>query len=231
MRGNPSLGRRAFIERAGFALAAVASSSLVLPEASQAMPASAKAALATLMAGNARFVADKAECPPLTARRLELADTQSPFAIIVSCSDSRVPVDTVFDQIPGNIFGVREAGNVLGDFGIGSVEYSVAVLKSSLILVLGHTDCGAVKSAIKHVKDGTGYPGQIQTIVNAIVPAVKQTKGVHGNWTENAIAQNVRDNVAKLASHSTIVADAVKAGSLHIAGGIYHLASGKVTLL
>lgn len=231
MRLLPSLPRRSFLARSGLALAALAGSSVALPFEAMAMPDSSKTALEKLMAGNARFVADKAACPPLTARRLELAESQSPFAIVVSCSDSRVPVETVFDQIPGNIFGVREAGNVLGDFGIGSVEYSVAELKSSLILVLGHTDCGAVKSAVKYVKSGTAYPGQIQSIVNAIVPAVKQSKSAPGDWTENAIEQNVRDNVAKLSTHSSIVADAVRAGTLHIAGAIYHLASGKVTLL
>ncbi len=231
MRLLPSLPRRSFLARSGLALAALAGSSVALPLEATAMPDASKTGLERLMAGNARFVADKAVCPPLTARRLELAESQSPFAIVVSCSDSRVPVETVFDQIPGNIFGIREAGNVLGDFGIGSVEYSVAVLKSSLILVLGHTDCGAVKSAVKHVKSGTDFPGRIQSIVNAIVPAVQRSKSAKGDWTENAIEQNVRDTMAKLSSSSAIVAGAVRAGTLHIAGGIYHLASGRVTIL
>jgi carbonic anhydrase len=144
--------RRAFLLQtgAGLTLAATgaASAAPVL-----APPHDASSALAALMAGNARFVADKAACPPLTARRLELAEGQSPFAIIVSCSDSRVPVETVFDQIPGNIFGIRIAGNFMDRGGVGSIEYAVAVLKSPLILVLGHSECGAVKAALAYAKD------------------------------------------------------------------------------
>ena len=104
--------RRAFLlqSAAGLTLAAAATANAA-PVPVQAYNASG--ALDALMAGNARFVADKAICPPLTARRLELAEGQSPFAIIVSCSDSRVPVETIFDQVSGNIFGIRIAGNLL----------------------------------------------------------------------------------------------------------------------
>lgn len=183
------------------------------------------------MAGNARFVADKAECPPLTSRRLELAQGQSPFAIILSCSDSRVPVETIFDQPPGNIFGVRVAGNFVDDSGLGSIEYSIAVLKSSLILVLGHTHCGAVKAAVEYVKNGTKQPSQIQTLVTAISPAAKASKSQSGDWLENAVVRNVRDNLSALRERSPIVADAVKSGALAVAGGVYDLHSGKVSLI
>lgn len=193
------------------------------------MQTHAQSGLDRLLEGNARFVADRAKCPPLTARRLELVDSQSPFAVILSCSDSRVPVDIVFDQEPGNIFGVRVAGNFVDPNGLGSIEYSVAVLKSSLVLVLGHTDCGAVKAAVKYVKDGKPNPGHIQEFVSAVAPAARAAKDQPGDWVANAILQNVHDNVAALASRSTIIADAVKNGSLAIAGGIYDLHSGKVT--
>jgi len=101
--------------------------------------------LAALMAGNARFVAGNPRCVPATARRTELANGQAPFAAVLGCSDSRVPVETIFDHDPGDVFVVRVAGNFVTDTGLGSLEYSVAVLKSELIMVLGHSSCGAVK--------------------------------------------------------------------------------------
>ncbi len=204
---------------------------LAIAAATPPLHASAQQGLDTLMAGNARFVADKAVCPPLTARRLELAEAQHPFAIIVSCSDSRVPVETVFDQVPGNIFGVRIAGNFVDDNGLGSIEYSVAVLKSSLILVLGHTHCGAVKATVQYVKDGTTQPSHIQSLVDAIAPAAKSTKGKPGDWYENATVQNVKNNVSELPARSPIVSKAVAARTLSIAGGVYDLNTGRVTIV
>jgi carbonic anhydrase len=191
----------------------------------------AKQALATLLEGNARFVADRAACPPLTARRLEIARGQKPFAIVVSCSDSRVPVETVFDQIPGNIFGIRVAGNFVDDHGLGSIEYSVASFASSLILVLGHTECGAVKATVGYLKDGKPQPSHIQSLIEAIVPAAKESKSMPGDWVANATVQNVHDNIANLTARSPIVAGAVREGTLSIAGGIYDLQSGKVTIV
>lgn len=221
--------RRSFLAAAGLGIAAAltAESRLVAaplhPEAQKGLDA--------LMAGNARFVADKAVCPPLTARRLELAQAQHPFAIIVSCSDSRVPVETVFDQIPGNIFGVRIAGNFVDDNGLGSIEYSVAVLQSSLILVLGHTHCGAVKATVQYVKDGTTQPSHIQHLVDAIAPAARAAKGKPGDWVENACVGNVKANVATLGSRSPILAKALAARTLSIAGGVYDLETGRVTIV
>lgn len=217
--------RRSFLAASAVTLgAASAAPALALPEHS-------RDALATLLAGNARFVADKAQCPPLTARRLELSEGQSPFAIIVSCSDSRVPVETIFDQIPGNVFGVRLAGNFIDDNGLGSIEYAVAALKSSLILVLGHTQCGAVKAAVQFVKDGSAQPGHIQNLVDAIAPAAKAAKSASGDWLANAIERNVHDNVAAVRARSSIVDEAVKGGRLAIAGGIYDLHTGKVSVV
>ncbi len=228
--GHIPASRRAFLV-AGAALAAgsVAGFSDAV-EAAQLHPA-AQSALDKLMAGNARFIADKAICPPLTARRLELLDAQHPFAIIVSCSDSRAPVETVFDQEPGNIFGVRIAGNFVDDNGLGSIEYGVAALNSALILVLGHTHCGAVKATVQYVKDGTTQPSHIQGLVDAIVPAAKSTKGKSGDWYDNATVQHVKNNVSALASRSPIIAKAIEANTLSVAGGVYHLKTGRVILV
>jgi carbonic anhydrase len=187
--------------------------------------------LERLRSGNARFVSGHPTCRDLSNRRAQLVGGQSPFAIVVSCSDSRVPVETVFDQEPGHIFGVRVAGNFVDPAGLGSIEYSVAVLKSSLILVLGHHECGAVKAAIEYVKDGKTFPGHIQTLAVTLAPSAKKSKSLPGDWLNNAIAQNVRDTVASLPSRSSIVADAVSNGSLQIVGGVYDLKSGVVTFL
>lgn len=187
--------------------------------------------LQTLLDGNARFVADQSLCPPHSVHRMELAQGQEPFAIIVSCSDSRVPTDTVFDQSPGDIFGVRIAGNFVDDHGLGSIEYSVATLKSSLILVLGHTHCGAIKAAVQYVKDGTKPPGQIASLVDELAPSAKATKGSSGDWVENAIEQNVRDTVAALPKRSAIISEAMSKKLLRIAGGVYDLHTGKVRVL
>jgi carbonic anhydrase len=187
-----------------------------------------KEALALLKAGNSRFVAGRSSCGPLTARRMELTQGQSPFAIILSCSDSRVPVETVFDQEPGHIFGIRVAGNFADDNGLGSIEYAVEVLKSSLIMVLGHTSCGAVDATVKYVDKGTTQPGYIQGLVAAIAPAVRSVKADPGNALDSAIVANVKANVAAIPARSEIVAAAVKNRQLRVVGGVYELDTGKV---
>lgn len=230
--------RRSFLARsaAGIAAGALAVPGLTaVADAAGAAPpptaADAKSGLERLLAGNARFVAGHPICAPLTKRRAALAHGQSPYAIVLSCSDSRVPVETVFDEEPGNIFGVRIAGNFLDDNGIGSIEYSVAVLKSTLIVVMGHSECGAVKAAVENVNSGAMPPGHIAGLVRAIAPAAKESQGHAGNWLHNAIVQNVRENVAALPHRSAIVAEAVHGGKLRVVGALYDLASGKVTFL
>jgi carbonic anhydrase len=233
--------REAFLERAGLGLAAAAFAGDALgapaaalaagPSKGPAMAASSPAeALRLLQAGNARFVGGTPECGSLTSRVMELASGQSPFAIVLGCSDSRVPIETIFDQIPGNVFVVRIAGNFLNDDNYGSIEYSVAVLKSKLILVLGHSSCGAVGAAVAFAKDGTTQPGHIASLVTAIAPAAQATRNMPGDWLANAVAENVRRNVAAMTSGSTIIADAVRAGDVEVTGGIYDLHTGRVTL-
>jgi carbonic anhydrase len=232
---SDSYARAAFLRKTSLALGASAVGAMALSKSADAagggppMEAATPAeALEKLKAGNARFAAGKPECAPLTARVAELAGGQNPFAIVLGCSDSRVPVETIFDQVPGNIFVVRVAGNFLTDDGLGSIEYSVAMLKSKLILVLGHSNCGAVSAAVAYVKSGTPQPGHIQDLVTAIEPAAKATKEMHGDWVANAVAENVKRNVAATTQRSRIVAEAVKNGSLHVAGGVYDLHTGRV---
>ncbi len=233
---NRELARRSFLKTAAVGLGAFAAAEELLrpmladaagggPPMAAVTPAEA---IATLKTGNARFASGKPECGPVTARVAELASGQNPFAIVLGCSDSRVPVESVFDQPPGNVFVVRVAGNYLTGDGLGSIEYSVAVLKSKLIVVLGHSSCGAVSAAVSYVEKGTTQPGHIQDLVTAIEPAAKATKGNPGDWVANAVAENVRLNVAAMTSRSQIVADAIHNGSLQVIGAIYDLHTGKV---
>jgi carbonic anhydrase len=229
--------RAAFLKSAGFSLTATtfvagalsAAPALAAPPGGPPSPANTPAqALALLKDGNARFVADRPTVVPLTHRVAELANGQNPFAIVLGCSDSRVPVDTIFDQLPGNVFVVRVAGNFLNDDGLGSIEYGVMVLKSKLIVVLGHSKCGAVGAAVSFVKDGTTQPGNIQKLVTALAPAAQATQGANGDWVANAVAENVKLNVQAMTQRSKIVADAVNAGDVAVVGGIYDLHSGSV---
>jgi carbonic anhydrase len=193
--------------------------------------ATAEQSLQLLKEGNARFVAGESHHEGYTARRLELVAGQSPFAIVLGCSDSRVPIETVFDQLPGNLFVVRVAGNFLDDSGLASIEYSVAVLGSSLIVVLGHSGCGAVDATLQYLRNGTVQPGHIQRLVTAIEPAAAAVRDKDGDWWGNAVAENVRLNVAALTAGSKIVADAVNAGSIRVVGGVYDLHGGKVSFI
>ncbi len=189
----------------------------------------AEQSLQLLKEGNARFVAGESHYEGITARRLELVAGQSPFAIVLGCSDSRVPIETVFDQIPGNLFVVRLAGNFLDDNGLASIEYSVAVLGSSLIVVLGHSGCGAVDATLQYLRNGTVQPGHIQRLVAAIEPAAAAVRDEDGDWWDNAVAENVRLNVEVMTARSAIVAGAVAAGAVRVVGGVYDLHGGKVT--
>jgi carbonic anhydrase len=231
---SDSVGRGKFLRSTGLGLAAAVLVDAEMERAADAAggggPAPAAAspdqALALLKAGNGRFVAGKSTCGPLTARRMELAHGQSPFAIVLGCSDSRVPVETIFDQVPGNIFVIRVAGNFADANGLGSMEYGIAVLKSSLVLVLGHQSCGAVDATLKYVDSGTTQPGHIQGLITAIAPALHK-----GESMEEAVAANVKANVAAIPQQSEIVAAAVKSGQIRVVGGVYDLQSGKVRFL
>ena len=187
-------------------------------------------ALKVLRAGNARFVAGTPNPEPHGPRIAKLADGQSPFAVVLGCSDSRVPVETIFDQAPGDLFVVRVAGNFLNDDNLGTIEFGVEILKASLVLVLGHSKCGAVTAALDYERDGIVQPGYIQSIVNATVPAVRAAHGSNGDWLANAIAQNVALNASALMTRSNIVAAAVEAGNVQVIGGIYDVGTGRVTL-
>ena len=161
-------------------------------------------------------------------RRGELTKSQHPFAIILSCSDSRVPPEIVFDEGLGDLFIVRVAGNVLNNEGLGSIEYGVDVLGARLILVLGHQSCGAVDAAMKTVAAKGKAPGHIQSLVTAIKPVVQSTpKGD----LDTMIKANVKHVVDALRSSTPILKAKVDSGDVQVIGGYYTLDTGAVTFL
>ncbi|MGZ3508618.1 MAG: carbonic anhydrase [Vulcanimicrobiaceae bacterium] len=194
-------------------------------------PISLDAALARLMDGNARFVQDRPTANVHSALRIELASGQSPFAVILGCSDSRVPIETIFDQQPGNLFVVRVAGNIVNIDSLASIEYAVEVLRSMLVLVLGHSSCGAVAAAAQHVEFGTNFNGHIQYLADTIAPAVRKAKMMQGDWLRNAVDENVRQHIAELLDQSSIINEAVARGEVRVAGAVYDLHSGAVELI
>jgi carbonic anhydrase len=185
-----------------------------------------KEALKQLKEGNQRFVGGTSSIQKseYIQRRSELANGQKPFAIVISCSDSRVGPEIVLDQGLGDIFVVRSAGHVVDDIALGSIEYAVEHLGSSLVLVLGHERCGAVAAAVT----GGEAPGHLGAVLNPIKPAVEGAKGQPGDLTENAIRSNVRRVVKQLRESSSTLDENVRTGKLRIAGACYDLDTGLI---
>lgn len=193
---------------------------------------SADSALAELMAGNARFVAGQHQHPGIDVlRRRELAAGQSPFAVILGCSDSRVPPSLVFDRGLGDLFVVRVAGNIADPAGIASIEYAVDHLGSPLIFVLGHEKCGAVDAVLGALGSGHTLPGHLNLLVDAIAPAIKQARAEGGDVLQHAIDDNVKHVVGQLKNSQPLLAPAINDGKAKVVGGIYRLATGKIDLI
>jgi carbonic anhydrase len=182
-----------------------------------------------LRAGNERYLNGKTHKHDFHADRAELALSQHPIAAVLSCSDSRVVPQFVFDQGSGKLFVVRVAGNIATAYGIASLEYAVEYLKTPLIYVLGHTSCGAVDAAIKVVKSGAEFPGELPGLIESIARAVHITESKTGDHLTNAVHENVRLTVAHLANSSQIIQSRMQSGKLRVVGGVYELASGKVS--
>lgn len=187
-------------------------------------------ALQRLEKGNSRFVAGHLSSvtpAAIAASRKKVAQGQKPFAIIVGCSDSRVGPEVIFDQKVGDIFVIRTAGEVVDPVALGSIEYAVAHLGSPLIVVLGHERCGAVAAAVAGAKE----PGHIATVLKAIQPAVKATKGQPGDAVDNAVNAHALDVAGQLLAAGPILKQAVANGTLKIVAARYDLDSGKISLL
>jgi carbonic anhydrase len=183
------------------------------------------AALAELKAGNHRHVAKHYQHPNQTAaRQHELASGQQPHAAVLSCADSRVPPEIVFDRGLGDLFVVRVAGNVAGDPELASLEYAAEHLSVPLVVVLGHQRCGAVTAAV----DGGDAPGHLPALVDLIRPAVDKAKGMSGDRIENTVRVNVQMVVEKLRTSHPVLEELVEKHHLQIVGGVYSLDTGRV---
>jgi carbonic anhydrase len=184
----------------------------------------------SLMAGNERFVAGKPRSRALPALRHKLASGQQPHAIILACSDSRVSPELVFDQSLGDLFVVRTAGNVADSVGLGSIEYAVDHLHSTVLVVLGHQKCGAVSAACS----GEKMPSRnLEAIVDKINPAVAQAKtyAKPDDLIESVVKENVHQSAKDVLANSEILREAVKAGKLTVIEAEYQLDSGAVVRL
>jgi carbonic anhydrase len=200
--------------------------------AAQATGRSPDQALQALHEGNQRFVvATQRAGGRAIDRRMELTGGQNPFAIILGCADSRVPPEIVFDTGLGDLFVCRVAGNIETPEIIGSIEYGVQVLGAPLIMVLGHSGCGAVDAALAVVTRGAEFEGYLSGLVDLIIPAAASIAGQPGNPLDNAIRANVQTTVAHLLRRDPELAARVRDGRVRVVGGVYDLASGRVDLV
>lgn len=232
--------RRSFMQLGAFSALALTSQIIpglakaAQPDAPLAKPQNLKSpdeALATLMAGNQRYVDGVARRHDFLHEREALSASQNPFAAMLSCADSRIAPEYAFDSGRGDIFAVRVAGNFVNDDGLGSLEYAATVLNTPLIMVMGHDKCGAFSAAIMAKKEDAAFPGHIQKLADRLKGAVEKVEDMPGDMLANAIKQNVLDAVAELSSRSSLLAERVKDGKLKIVGGVYRLATGRVDMV
>jgi len=203
-------------------IACLSGAALVLAADHPAASVPADAALAKLKEGNLRFATSEvSQSKPTAARRAETAQAQHPFAIIVACADSRSAPELVFDQNLGDLFVIRTAGNLVDDHALGSIEYAVAHAGARLIVVLGHTRCGAVTAAL----ESDHAPGHIQSLVRDIQPAVKAAKGKPGDPLAAAITENARQVAAQIKAKAAL-GDLAK--EVRVVSAVYDLDTGKI---
>jgi len=193
-------------------------------------PQTPREAWAALQAGNRRFTSESREHPNQDAdRRTAIADQQQPFAALFGCSDSRLSAEIIFDVGLGDLFVVRNAGQVLAETIIGSLEYSVEVLGVPLILVLGHDSCGAIQATINSTEGTLVSQGEfIHNLVSRIQPTVEQANR-DGKFDIDEITElHIEDTISELLGRSTLLANAVKAGKLGVVGANYRLTLGEI---
>lgn len=189
-------------------------------------------ALKRLMMGNERYVSNKPLPADFSATRAALAGGQNPYASLLSCADSRISPELCFDAERGDLFVTRVAGNFVTPEILASLEYGAAVLKSPLIMVLGHTSCGAINAAIKAVKNDEDFPGHIQQLTSSLAPAVDAAIKKNPKDLENtAVRENVRLNVVALQNSTPILRKLVQEKKLRVVGGVYDLNTGRIDLI
>ncbi|WP_313084793.1 carbonic anhydrase [Pulveribacter sp.] len=225
----PALRRRRLLSATAFAALTPAWAAPPAPTAPHVSP---DVALQQLLQGNARYVAGRPLPRNHAKGRAARAQGQRPMAAVLSCADSRVAPEILFDQGLGDLFVVRLAGNFVNDDALASMEYAVQFLQVPLLVVLGHSQCGAVAAAVQVVQDKAVLPGHLPGLAQAIQPAVESAlRRQTGNLLATATVQNVRHNVARLATAAPILADRAATGATRTVGGVYDLATGAVTLV
>ena len=205
-----------------------------VPRALRAMPNTIppSAALQRLMDGNARYVQNKIDLKDFTAGRAARAAAQYPVAAILGCADSRVAPEFIFDQDPGELFVCRVAGNYMNVDILASLEYGVEVLGAPLVMVLGHTNCGAVKAVLQYEKDRKALPGHLQMLLDAVSPGVVEAiRQGPTDQLNHAIEANVRHNAQRLRQANPVIAKAVEEKRVDVVSAVYELATGQVRLL
>jgi carbonic anhydrase len=238
MKNLSNVSRREFVTLAAAGLSLASPKTLLAlsqQEGGASPSVSTDEAFRQLLDDNGRFLKGQPANPRRSLQDFQrLAEAQYPKAVIVGCADSRVAPEILFDAGVGDLFVVRVAGNVVSGAGVtvkGSIEYAIAELNVSLIVVLGHSGCGAVKAAMKHIDAKDSLPGAINGLVELIKPAVVQSKGVPGDPLENAIRQNVEIGVERLKELQPILAPRIKNGKLKVVGAVFDLRTGVVTPL
>lgn len=187
-----------------------------------------KEALGKLMEGNNRFTFEIAKHPNQTRNRIfEIAKEQKPFAVVIGCSDSRIPPEIIFDQGLGDLFTIRVAGNTVGNVCIGSVEYAVEHLGIQLVMVLGHQRCGVLKAAAS----GDDVHHHLGSLVSTAKVAIEKAKGKKGCLIDNAVKENVKLLIKKLESDSEVIHKYIEDNRLKIVGAYYSLDTGRVEIL
>ena len=233
---NTRLSRRLLLSSFGVAAAGIAMAGSALAKEPKTPPkpqnvVSPERALELLVKGNARYVEGISKRHDFKHEREALTSGQNPYAGILSCADSRIAPEYAFDSGRGDLFVCRVAGNFANDDTIASFEYSVAILGTPLIMVLGHDACGAVDATLKSLRDNTTLPGHLPSLVTRLAAAAKAGAAQPGDPLGNAIRQNVIDTVANLKAATPILTAAAAQQKLKIVGGIYKLADGSVELV
>jgi carbonic anhydrase len=228
-RSGWNLNRRTLLQGALAATALAA-----VPRAMRAMPNSIapSEALQRLMDGNARYMRNQIDLKDFTAGRAARALAQYPIAAILGCADARVAPELIFDRDPGELFVCRVAGNYMNVDILASLEYGIAVLGAPLIMVLGHTNCGAVKAVLQYEKDRKPLPGHLQMMLDAVSPGVVEAiRQGPTDQLDHSIEANVRYNAQRLRQAHPVIAKAVEEKRVEVVSAIYELATGQVRLL
>jgi carbonic anhydrase len=189
-------------------------------------------ALALLMEGNDRYRDETLAPRDYSAAGIARVEEHAPIAAILGCGDARVGAELIFDRGPGDLFMVRVAGNFLSDYGLASMEYCVAFLNVPLLMVLGHTHCGAVTSAVRVVQEKIDLPGRLFVLIDALEPSVLHAQMIDpDDLLRAATEENVRRQVRRLRTISPVINEARQAGRVAIVGAIYDMETGRVSLL